>query len=189
MTADAQPVRQDDVERASGIARDHAHAGAMAALAYDLLSRQAEGRTLLSGRELVATRATEHGVDRDAAATDAGNLVAILERGAQSPIERALIAAFAVRGLGAKLAGESAQDASQRVFRWVRQADWLEVATPYAVHPFVDAVLDTAQATLIYDELAQAVVDDAAGRDGARPEVRAHNAARFQREARTAIAQ
>src|SRR5262249_15781352 len=111
--------------------------------------------------------------------TDAGNLVAILERGAQSPIERALVAAFAVRGLGAKLDTESAEDASQRVFRWVRHADWLEVATPYAVHPFVDAVLDVKQAALIYDELAQAVVDDAAGRDGARPEVRARNAARL----------
>lgn len=173
----AEPVRAPDVERALAAVRGAEARAALGALAFDMLSRQAEGRAFYAGEKHVEARAKEHGVDRDAAATDAGNLLAVLERGAKAPLERALVAAFAVSGLGDALAG--ADDADHKRWRFVRHADWLEVATDYSVYAFVDPLLEEATAAAIWREVAQAVVDDAAGRDGDRPEVRARCAARL----------
>ncbi|HEY8430885.1 MAG TPA: hypothetical protein VIL20_21045, partial [Sandaracinaceae bacterium] len=102
----------------------------------------------------------------------------ILERGAQSALERALVAAFAVRGLGDALAGDAEKDARDRVFRFVRHADWLEVCTAHRVYAFVDALLEPELAARVWRELAQAMVDEAASRDGDLPRTRARNAAR-----------
>jgi hypothetical protein len=55
---------------------------------------------------------------------------------ARSVAERAPIAAFAVRGLAERLAGGT-EDETHVDQALRRHADWLEVATPYAVYPFV----------------------------------------------------
>ncbi|HJL19102.1 MAG TPA: hypothetical protein RMH99_25790 [Sandaracinaceae bacterium LLY-WYZ-13_1] len=175
MSPEAQPIRRADVERAVEAVRAKEAPAALAALAHDVLSRQAEGRTFYAGPKLARTRAEEHGVDRDAAETEAGNLLAILERGADTALERALVAAFAVAGLGEAMAG----DVERTVWRFVRHADWLEVCTDYAVYPFVEPLLSEAHASRVWSEVAQAVVDDAAGRESERPRVRARNAARL----------
>jgi hypothetical protein len=174
------PIRQPEIDAAIAAVRAKPEAGrrALAALAYDVLSRQAEGRTFYAGQKLARSRAEEHGVDADGASTEAGNLLAILERGAETPLERALVVAFAVTGLGDALASDAEAARRDRVFRFVRHADWLEVGTDYRVYPFVDALLDATSAEQVWRELAQAVVDDAAGRDGELPRVRARNAAR-----------
>lgn len=177
MTAEVQPVRAGDVERAIEAVRGQHERARLAALAYDVLSRQAEGRAFYAGKKLAQTRAAEHGVERDAAETAAGNLLAILERGAESSLERALVAALYVSGVGDALS--RGEDAETRRSRFVRHADWLEVCTDYTVYPFVDPLLDVATAAQVWEELAQSIVDDAAGRDGARAEVRARNAARL----------
>jgi hypothetical protein len=176
------PVRLADVEAAVGAlrAKPEDKRRVLAALAYDVLSRQAEGRTVYAGQKLVQSRAEEHGVDADAASTRAGNLLSILERGAETPLERALVAAFAVAGFGDAAGGDSAgRQASERLFRFVRHADWLEVCTDFRVYPFVDELLDAALAGHVWRELAQAVADEATGRDGELPRVRARNAARL----------
>ncbi|MEC7518922.1 MAG: hypothetical protein VYE22_03600 [Myxococcota bacterium] len=176
MASEAQPVRASDVERAVAAVREAGEAQApLAALAFDLLSRQAEGRTFYAGEKLVSARAEAHSVTREGAATEAGNLLSILERGPDSALERALVAAFAVAGLGRT----EGADRKERVWRFVRHADWLELGTDYAVYPFVDRLLDEARAAEVWAEVAQAVVDEAAGRDGERPEVRARNAGRL----------
>ncbi|HBQ15060.1 MAG TPA: hypothetical protein DEF51_29360 [Myxococcales bacterium] len=176
MVSEAQPVRAPDIERAVSAVREAGDVQTpLAALALDLLSRQAEGRTFYAGEKLVAARAEAHGVTREAAATEAGNLLAILERGPDTPLERALVAAFAVAGLAAA----KDADRKERVWRFVRHADWLELCTDYAVYPFVDRLLEEGRAADVWAELAQAVVDEAAGRDGERPEVRARNAGRL----------
>ena len=177
MSAETQPVRTPDVERALEALRRTKARAPLAALAFDVLSRQAEGRTFFSGAKFVKARAEEHGVTREQAQTESGDLFAILERGAKEPLERALVAAFAVAGLASAL--EDAEDAEKKTWRFVRHADWLEVSTDYAIHPFIDTVLDSGAAAQVWKEIAQAVVDDAAGRDGERPEVRAKNAARL----------
>lgn len=177
MGAESKPIRRDHVEQALAALEGHEHAEALGALAYDALSGQAEGRALLAGPKYAQAKAEAHDVERAHAETEAGNLLGILERGATEPLERALVVAFAARGLVDALAEDD--DARSRAFRFVRHADWLEVATDYSVYPFVDALLDDDGATLLYAELSQRVVDDAAGRDGDRPRVRALNAARL----------
>jgi len=177
MTAEDQPIRREDVDRAVTAVHAAEARDALGALAYDVLSRQAEGRTFFAGQKFARSRAKDHGVARKDAETSAGNLLAILERGAVSPLERALVVAFAVVGLGDALGEE--ENAAERVFRFVRHADWLEVSSPYGVYPFVDRLLEDAAAGRVWRELAQVVVDEAAGRDGALPGVRARNAARL----------
>lgn len=179
MPAEASPIRNDDVEAAVQAVRRAEHRASLAALAYDMLSRQAEGRAFYAGQKLLRGRAEEHGVSVESAATEAGNLLSILERGPETALERALVAAFAVSGLGDAIEKGEGESASERVFRFVRHADWLEVSTDYAVYPFVDALLDEPTAARVWKEVAQAVVDAAAGRDGERPQVRALNAARL----------
>ncbi len=180
MSAEPSPVRQAEVDAAAAAVRaaPSARRGKLAALAYDVLSRQAEGRLEYAGQPLVRGRAEEHGVSHDDAATEAGNLLAVLERGAQTALERALVAAFAVDGFGAALADDGDKDARDRVFRFVRHADWLEVCTEHRVYAFADALLEAEAAARVWRELAQVIVDEAAGRDGDLPRVRARNAAR-----------
>lgn len=177
MAAEITIMRAGDVERALAAVRACAERKKLGALAYDVLSRQAEGRAVYAGREMIKARCEEHEIERESADTEAGNLVAILERGAESPLERALIAGFAVSGLGDAL--ENDADKAERVFRFVRHADWLELSTEYSVYPFVDPLLDDATGAKIWEEVAQAVVDAAAGRDGEHARVRASNAARL----------
>lgn len=177
MRSEAQPVRRDDLDRAIEALEGCEAPDALAALAYDVLGSQAEGRTIFAGKKLVEKRAQDHGVERDAAETSAGNLLDILGRGPKTPLDRALVAAFAVAGLDRALAAD--EEPRRRVFRFVRHADWLEVSSDFAVYGLVDRVLDEAHAEVVWAELAQRVVDEAAGRDGERPEVRARNAARL----------
>src|SRR5687768_15842055 len=116
MGSEATIVRPADVEHALPAVKAAAERKKLGALAYDVLSRQAEGRAVYAGQPMIRARAEEHGVERDAAATEAGNLVSILERGAETPIERALVAAFAVSGLGDALAGDDAKAGGERVY-------------------------------------------------------------------------
>ena len=166
------------IRRLADEVASHADRDALGALAYDVLSRQAEGKALFAGRDFVEKRAAEHGVTRERAQIASGNLLATLERGAESDSERAAVAAFAVHGFGRRLVS-SPDDAPTTVGRLVRHTDWLELATPYSVLPFVDAVLDAEHAAVVWKEIAHAVVDDASGHGGATAGVRARNAARL----------
>lgn len=159
--------------------REHAHGDALGALALDVLSRQAEGKLLFAGRDFVEKRAAEHRVTREHAQTSAGNLLGVLERGPETPTERATVIAFAVHGFGERLASSAVEDAPSQLARFVRHADWLELATPYSVLPFVDAVLPADRAARVWAEVAQAIVDDAGQDGGSHPQVRARNAARL----------
>lgn len=108
-------------------------APSLCALALEVLSRQAEGRLLYAGREMVDARAKEHGVeDGKLGATDA---LALLREGPSDARGFAMLAALAVRGLEPHLDDEA------RVARFVRHADWLELSTPYALYAFVAPLL------------------------------------------------
>ena len=159
-------------------ARAHASKESLGALALDVLSRQAEARILFTGREFVDKRATDHGVTHESAATPRGNLRAILERGAETDAERALVASFALIGLDARFAKASEEDRHALVDRFAREVDWLEAATPYAIWVLVDRVASAALAAAFWDEVAQSVVDEA-GERGRVASVRGRNAARI----------
>jgi len=162
----AEVIGAEDVARAAAEVREHGGPDTVAAFAFDILSRQAEGKALFAGKKHVETRAEEHGMSRDDADTGRGNLLEILERGPESAAEYALVGAFAVRGLGARL---KAGDEPGVLTSFVRHADWLEVATPYAVYAFVNRVLDDDEAARVYAAVADACV-------GARPGVADHGA-------------
>jgi hypothetical protein len=172
------PSTPDSVRRIASEVASHPAKDALGSLAYDVLSRQAEGRVLFAGREHVEKKAAEHDVRREQAVTESGNLVGILERGPENDLERALVVGFAVHGLGARLAGAAPEDVSSIALRFVGHADWLELATAYSVLPFVDPILGGA-AQHVWREVAQAIVDDATGPAGAAPAARARNAARL----------
>src|SRR4051794_33983556 len=111
--------------------RTHAHGARLAALCFDVLSSQAEGRTLYAGRRIMRVRAAAHRVSRSEADSELGNVITILERGPERMPEWALIAAFAVRGLELKLAEAGTGEHREVVERFARHADWLELSTPF----------------------------------------------------------
>ena len=161
--AEQRRLEEDEVRRAIARVADAADADAWAELAFDRLSQQAEGRQLLAAPESVARRASELGLDPDA------EFAQLLARGAQSASERALVAAFAVRGLGVGLAAdvERAAGDKARLLRFLRHADWLELSTPYGVYAFVDGVLPKDVAAGVWQTagelLVRAHAADAAG--------------------------
>jgi hypothetical protein len=159
-------------------ARGHASKSALGALALNVLSRQAEARVLFAGREFVDKRATEHGVSHESAATRAGNLRSILERGAETESERALVAAFAIVGLDERFERAADDERRTMVDRFARQVDWLEAATSYAVWALIDRAASPALARLFWAEVAQSIVDDA-GERGRLAAIRGRNAARI----------
>ena len=103
---------EDDaaMDTIAAAAISHEQRDKLGALALDVLSRQAEARVLFAGREFVDKRASEHDVTRETAATAAGNLRTILERGPETAHERGLVAAFAVAGADARFEKADAEE-------------------------------------------------------------------------------
>lgn len=174
-----ETLRAEDVHRVVEEVRGHPRREAVGALALDVLSRQAEGRTLFAGKEHVEARAEHHGVKREDADVGGTNLLAVLERGPESARERGLVAAFAVDAFGRRLAEAGDDEAKQLVERFVRHADWLEVGTPYAVYSFVDALLGDGGSAPVWRAVAEAALVDARSGGGPRHDARARNAARL----------
>lgn len=131
-------------------------------LAFDVLSRQAEGRVMFTGREFVKKRADAHGVTREDAATRQGNVLDILERGAETHAERRLLCTLGAVGFDA----EDRDDA--QLSKTVGHAAWLQTATEFA---WLDALIDTCKGPTrvrVIEEIAQRAVDLGGG--GARNE-------------------
>jgi hypothetical protein len=140
----------DPRERVADVVRSHEHARAIASFVFDVLSRQAEGRALFAGREYVEKRAAEAELPREHAETPLGNVLAILERGPETELERELLAAFAVAGFGAL---EAPSEGDRDGF--VRHADWFEIATPLSLYPFVDPLLERELAAEVWKRVGE----------------------------------
>ncbi|MFO0693031.1 MAG: hypothetical protein U0230_05705 [Polyangiales bacterium] len=167
------PTSSDTIRRIAAEAKEHPERARLGPLAYDVLVRQAEGRALFAAREVVEARAEQHGVSRQSAESPSGNVLAILERGATSDVEQKLVVAFAV--LGFRALATTAKDPDSVAERFVRAADWLELATPFVVHPFVDLLLDESTVARVHRVLGDAVLADQDGSAGSR----ARNAVRL----------
>ena len=76
--------------------RAHAQRPALAALAANLLARLAESELRHLSSEVVGQRIREAGLSREDASFPSGNLFEILERGPESDVDHALVAALAV---------------------------------------------------------------------------------------------
>jgi hypothetical protein len=175
----SRPPEEDAaLDRVAREAREHEQAQKLGALAYDVLVRQADARVLFTGREFADKRAAEHGVSRDEARTAEGNLLGILERGAEGEEERALVVCFALVGFEAEHGKSAAEEKANVAQRFARQVDWLEAATPYAIWTLVDRVVSPAVSKAFWQAVAQSVVDDG-GERGRAPKIRGRNAARI----------
>lgn len=153
----------ETLDRVLSEVRTHANAERIASLCFDVLSRQAEGKTLYSGRRAMRMRAAAQRLSRSEAETSVGNVVAIFERGPDRYVEWALIAAFAVRGLDAKIAEVSAAERRELVERFARHADWLELSTQYAPYRFVTLLLSEASQDALVEALETYVLASSDG--------------------------
>jgi hypothetical protein len=174
-----EPVRAQDLATAVACVKAHAHADALGAFAYDVLSAQAEGRSLFAGKKFMSQRATEHHVERDAAATDLGNLLTILERGPSGRSELALIAAFAVHGFARAWLADGEPERAERARKLVAHLDWLQAATAYRVMPALEPLLPPPACQAIYEALAAAVLRDDSTQPAVDVAARARNIARL----------
>jgi hypothetical protein len=145
-------------ERVGAEVKSHPKADRLGALCFDVLSRQAEGRALYSGRKLMRARATTHRVTRADAETTFGNLLTMLERGPERTSEWQLIAAFTVRGLEQRLDEVDAAEKREIVERFARHADWLELSTPYGLYAFVPVLVSEANQDALIEALEGAVL-------------------------------
>jgi len=146
-----------------GEARAHGAASRLAALCFEVLSQGAESRTLVTSRRALRLRAAAHRLSRSDGDTMFGNVLHVLEHGAESPAEWAMIAAFAVRGLELKLEDGSASERRELIERFARHADWLELATPYAPYRFVDPLLSEASQLGLIEALETGLLAPADG--------------------------
>jgi hypothetical protein len=177
MRAKRISIEVDELDKAASVARKLDHAARLSDLTYDVMCRQAEGRSLFTGERFVAGRAEAHEVTRDQAATPYGNLLTILENGPDSNMKWALLAALFVQGFAQALqaAEEGASDAL--LARFIGHCDWLELCSPFRIQPLFGRVLPEAQAASLMRAIADAVLrDDSADNDA---ETRGQNAARI----------
>lgn len=185
MASPRTPAAERDDDGAPSLARTldtelaaNARGAALGALAFELVSRQAEARLLFSGKEYVERKAAEHGVARADAATSAGNLFSVLERGAENDAERALLAVATVRGFGAAFDAAESDARAPLVTRFVRHLDFLELASSLSLGAAL-FVLEPSTRERVHGELAQRVVDEGSGERGRSHAARGRNAARL----------
>jgi len=166
-----------EAQRAVEVARAHPARAKLAGLCFELLSRQAEGRTRLSGKKLVRGRAKERDLDESEAESEGGNVVRILTRGPDTPLEHALVAAFAVCGLGDAAENAEGEARDELLSRFARHLEWLETSTQYRVAPLLEPLLSSSLVEAVYERVARAVERDDA--EPATPALRALQAARL----------
>ncbi len=192
MSASRPPITDDQLTRAADAVRElladdgsdgederqELGTGArLVALAHDVVARQCESETLISGEPYVQARAQEHGVERDQAQTPLGNVLAILERGPENNHEWSLVAALFVAGVGRRAA--ELEDEGER-HSFVRKVAgfciWLELGTPHRVVPLWSRLLDDDLCEQLYGALGAAVLDE--DRELPEPAARGRNAVR-----------
>ena len=148
----------DEQGRLIAEVRRHARGKALAQLCFDVLSRQAEEKSLFRGRRQTRVRASEHGLKRADCATPFGNVRTILERGPESGLEWSLLVALSVRGLDQALL-EGAGEGRLVADKFVAQLDWLELATPYHPCRFLSVLLSPAHQDLLASSLLVALTN------------------------------
>ena len=141
----------------------------LGAFVYDILGGMADAHSLSCDRRHVLARAARFDVKPENAGTELGNLLSILERGAHTSPELALLSAFAAHGCLLSLADMPARERGVAAERLVARLDWLELATDYRLLACLVRRLQRDQAAhlgVVRQALFRAVLrdDDAAVR-------------------------
>jgi hypothetical protein len=153
----------------------------LAAFAYDVVASWAVARSLSSGPNFIAERAARFGVTHDNAATELGNLLVMLERGARGSAELALVSAFALRGFDRMFVAAQGGEQQACAERFVSQLDWIELATDYRLTPYIERLLGEPARLALIEALCGAILRDDPSADAPTLDVaqRARNAARI----------
>lgn len=173
-----QAATASELERAASIAPALADADKLAALVYDVLCRQAEGRSLFAGEKFIAGRAEEHAVAREAADTPVGNVLEMLERGPDSAMQWALLSALFVRGFKQAVQARP-EERKALCAKLAGYCDWLELESPYRVLALTESLLEPELAADVHEALAELVLKDATAASAGETPGRARNAGRI----------
>jgi hypothetical protein len=169
----------DELERAAAALPALPALERLAALGFDVLSRQAEGKSLYAGKKFAAGRAQAHGVRRNEADTPLGNVVAIVERGAEGATQRALLAALFVRGFGDAVQARNDERATL-IARFCEHCEWLELSAGQRVWPLLPQLLPAPLVNDVHAALgAAALVPDVPSGASHDPRARARSAGRI----------
>ncbi len=148
--------RPSQIAQAVTAARVHPHAAKIAEVAAEVGARIADGRLRHSEISDVAAVAQRVGLEPEDAQTEFGNILAILERGAEDAAERAIVATFVAAGAVRKL--EVQLDDEAEVRRWAERLCYLaahagfdplgalpEGTDPRLLHALFRALVDHAR--------------------------------------------
>jgi hypothetical protein len=181
------PSRPTHLVQAIAAAHGHAHAAKIGEVATEVAARMVEARARHAAAADIDTAARRLGLDRPDAQTEFGNVLSILERGAEDPAERAIVSAFVAAGVVRLVEAEPGT-----AKRWAERVLWLGAhagfdplsalpeVDPAIVRPLLRAVAELARqmdrgkvpeadrAELI---VATASLADAVEAPGADPEI------------------
>jgi hypothetical protein len=159
----------------------------LGAFVYDILGSMADARRLSCDRRHLLARASRFDVKYENAGTELGNLLSILERGAQTSAELALLSAFAAHGCLLSLADMPARERAVSAERLIARLDWLELGTSYRLLACLVSRVQgdqAAHAGVLRQALFRAVLRDDAAAVRGMPLVQAHIAWRMSTLAR-----
>ena len=130
----------------------------LADIVFEVVLHQAGLRRLDGPREFIDQKAREHKVERPEAQTAYGNLLVILERGAEESGERQILSAFLTLGLRAQTSRVPRAERRAAFARLLPQFDWLEANSLPSAYLYADEVLDADDASLLWDAVVEATV-------------------------------
>lgn len=116
----AVSTRPTQLAQAVAAARSHAHAAKVAEVAAAIAAKLADSRQRHAATAEIEDAAQQVGLERPQAQTDYGNVLSILERGAEDPAERAIVSAFVAAGVVRAI--ETDPGASRK---WAERLAWL----------------------------------------------------------------
>ncbi|HMI92192.1 MAG TPA: hypothetical protein VK509_12540 [Polyangiales bacterium] len=157
MSTERAVVFGDELERAVAALPALPALDRLAALGFDVLSRQAEGKSLYAGKKFAAGRAQAHGVKRSDADTPLGNVVALIERGAEGATQQGLLAALFVRGFGDAVQARP-NERALLLARFCEHCEWLELSIGQRVWPLLPVLLPSPLVNDVHAALGAATL-------------------------------
>lgn len=113
----------EGLERAISVARKHPHAAKVAEVAAELAAKIADDHRRHATAAEIDEAIARVDLERSDAQTDYGNVLSILERGADDPAERSIVAAFVAAGVVRVVEAEGASGKAART--WCDRLCWL----------------------------------------------------------------
>jgi hypothetical protein len=152
-------MEADGEDRAYDALSQHPRITDMVAVARTLMAKAVEARKAEREADVLTRLLAEHHLQREDAATPAGNVVDVLEKGPSNPSERSLLCALAAQVV-AKNPPQSPEDET----RLAGDLLWLAAHTPFDATGLLDRALGNGAAAL-WDAVAERIrrIDEGQG--------------------------